>query len=90
MSQIILKAYFFYVISIGYIDIKNEIQDLTIDMTPDDEAAFRKLSVRRVKTVYSSKDVGYALIKKFKLENIRYAGEHKMLYTPGRAGGLKS
>jgi polar amino acid transport system substrate-binding protein len=60
-------------------DIKNEIQDLTIDMTPDDEAAFKKLSVGRVKTVYSNKDVGNALIKKLKLENIRYAGAHKKL-----------
>jgi polar amino acid transport system substrate-binding protein len=56
--------------------LKAEIKDLTIDMTPDDEAAFKKLSLGRVDAVYSNKDVGYFLIGKLNINNIRYAGFH--------------
>lgn len=56
--------------------IKAEIQDLTIDMTPDDPAAFKKLSLGRVAAVYSNRDVGYDLIAKLSLTNLRYAGVH--------------
>jgi polar amino acid transport system substrate-binding protein len=56
--------------------IKAEIKDLTIDMTPDDPAAFKKLSLGRVAAVYSNRDVGYDLIAKLSLTNLRYAGVH--------------
>ena len=56
--------------------IKAEIKDLTIDMTPEDETAFKKLSVGRVNAVYSNKDVGYFLMGKLNIKNIRYAGFH--------------
>ena len=59
--------------------IKEEIKDLTIDLRPDDESGFKKLSVGRIDAVYSNRDVGYALIKKLGLKNIRYAGAHKKL-----------
>lgn len=59
--------------------IKQEIGDLKIDMTPDDESAFRKLSIGRISAVFSNRDVGYALIKKLNLENIRYAGRQRSL-----------
>jgi polar amino acid transport system substrate-binding protein len=56
--------------------IKVEIKDLTIDMTPEDETAFKKLSLGRVDAVYSNKDVGYFLMGKLDIKNIRYAGFH--------------
>ena len=56
--------------------IKAEIKDLTIDMTPEDESAFKKLSLGRVDAVYSNKDVGYFLMDKLNIKNIRYAGFH--------------
>jgi polar amino acid transport system substrate-binding protein len=59
--------------------IKAEIKDLTIDMTPDDEAAFRKLSIARVDAVFSNRDVGYDLIRKLGLKNLRYAGRQQSL-----------
>jgi polar amino acid transport system substrate-binding protein len=59
--------------------IKSEIKDLTIDTTPDDPAAFKKLSLGRVDAVYSNRDVGYDLISKLGLKNLRYAGVHTAL-----------
>lgn len=56
--------------------IKAEIKDLTIDMTPEDETAFKKLSLGRVDAVYSNKDVGYFLMGKLNIKNVRYAGFH--------------
>lgn len=59
--------------------IKNTIGDMRIDMTPDDESAFKKLSIGRITAVFSNRDVGYALIKKLNLKNIRYAGQQRAL-----------
>jgi len=59
--------------------IKAEIKELTIEMTPDDESAFRKLSVRRVDAVFSNRDVGYDRLHKIGLKNIRYAGRQQSL-----------
>ena len=59
--------------------IKAEIGDLTIDMTPDDESAFRKASLGRVKAVFSNRDVGYDLIKKLGITNLRYTGRQQTL-----------
>ncbi len=65
--------------------IKKEIKDLTIDIAPHDEPAFKKLSNRqRIDAVYSNKDVGNALIKQLALTNIRYSGCHlKIKYYVG-------
>jgi polar amino acid transport system substrate-binding protein len=59
--------------------IKGEIQDLAIDMTPDDEAAFKKLSLGRVQAVFSNRDVGYDLLRKLSITNVRYAGRQQSL-----------
>jgi polar amino acid transport system substrate-binding protein len=59
--------------------IKAEIGDLTVEMTPHDEAAFRKLSLGRVRAVFSNRDVGYDLIRKLGITNIRYAGRQQTL-----------
>jgi polar amino acid transport system substrate-binding protein len=59
--------------------IKTEIKDLTIDMTPDDEAAFRKLSLGRVDAVFSNRDVGYDMMRKLNIKNIRYSGRQQTL-----------
>ncbi len=59
--------------------IKDEIKDLTIDMTPDDEAAFKKLALGRVGAVYSNKDVGFDLLRKLDIKNTRYAGRQQSL-----------
>lgn len=65
--------------SVSLDSIRNEIGDLKIDLRPDDESGFVKLSQGRVDAVYSNKDVGYALIKKLGLTNIRYAGRSKKI-----------
>jgi polar amino acid transport system substrate-binding protein len=59
--------------------IKAEIKDLTIDMTPDDEAAFKKLSLGRVDAVFSNRDVGNDLMRKLGLKNLRYSGRQQSL-----------
>lgn len=59
--------------------IKDEIKDLTIDMTPDDVAAFKKLSLGRVQAVFSNQDVGNDLMRKLGIANIRYAGRQQSL-----------
>ena len=59
--------------------IKAEIGDLTIDMTPQDEAAFKKLSLGRVQAVFSNRDVGYDLIRKLNIGNVRYTGRQQSL-----------
>jgi len=46
---------------------------------PDDEAAFRKLSLARVDAVFSNRDVGYDLLHKLALKNIRYSGRQQSL-----------
>lgn len=53
--------------------------ELTIDMRYDDESGFKKLSAGRVDAVFSNRDVGYALIKKVGVDNIKYAGSYKKL-----------
>ncbi len=65
--------------SVALEKIKTEIKDLTIDMTPDDEAAFKKLSLGRVQAVFSNRDVGYDLINKFHITNVRYTGRQQSL-----------
>lgn len=59
--------------------IQAQIKDMAIDMRPDDESGFKKLSFGRVDAVYSNRDVGYALIKKLNLKNIRYSGPQRKL-----------
>jgi polar amino acid transport system substrate-binding protein len=59
--------------------IKAEIKELTIDMTPDDEAAFKKLSLGRVDAVFSNRDVGYDFMRSLNLKNIRYSGRQQTL-----------
>jgi polar amino acid transport system substrate-binding protein len=61
-------------------EIKIEMVNFYIDMEDNDEAGFRKLSVNRVNAVYSNRDVGYSLIHKLGLKNIRYAGAHCKLF----------
>ena len=59
--------------------IKVNVGDITIDMRPDDEPGFKKLSVGRVDAVFSNRDVGAAMIKKNNLKNLRYAGKQREL-----------
>src|SRR5262249_49730855 len=59
--------------------IKSEVRDLTIDMTPDDKAAFRKLGLGRVKAVFSNRDVGYDVAKHLAITNVRYTGRQQSL-----------
>lgn len=59
--------------------IKAKVQDMTVDIRPNDEAGFKKLSVGRIDAVFSNRDVGNALIAKLKLNNIRYAGMQRRL-----------
>ena len=59
--------------------IKADIGDLTIDMTPDDEAAFRKLALGRINAVFSNRDVGLDMTRKLNISNVRYAGRQQTL-----------
>jgi len=59
--------------------IRAEVKDLTIDMTPQDEAAFQKLSVGRVQAVFSNRDVGHDLSRSLGITNIRYTGRQQSL-----------
>jgi polar amino acid transport system substrate-binding protein len=59
--------------------IKAEVKDLAIDITPDDKAAFKKLSLGRVDAVFSNKDVGHDLVRKLDIKNVRYAGRQQSL-----------
>ncbi|OEU65336.1 MAG: ABC transporter substrate-binding protein [Desulfovibrio sp. S3730MH75] len=60
--------------------IENKLQHrMTIDVTPDDIAPFRKLSKCRVDGVYSNKAVGFAMIQKLGLDNIQFTGVNKKL-----------
>jgi polar amino acid transport system substrate-binding protein len=59
--------------------IKAEIKELTIDMTPHDESAFKKLSLDRVGAVFSNKDVGNDMMRKLGIRNIRYSGRQQTL-----------
>jgi polar amino acid transport system substrate-binding protein len=59
--------------------IKAEIKELTIDMTPDDESAFKKLSLDRVDAVFSNKDVGNDMMRKLGIRNIQYSGRQQTL-----------
>ena len=59
--------------------IKAEVGDLTIDMTPDDTAAFRKLALGRVRAVFSNREVGLDLLRKLGIGNVRYAGRQQSL-----------
>ncbi|MCJ8341217.1 MAG: transporter substrate-binding domain-containing protein [Pseudomonadales bacterium] len=57
--------------------IKNTIKELTIDMSPDQEAGLQKLSLGRVDSVYLNKDIGIFLIKSLGLGNVSYAFDHQ-------------
>jgi len=59
--------------------IKRKVKDFTIDISPNSEICFRKLSDGRVNAVYSNKAVGHSLISKLRLKNIKYAGLDKNL-----------
>lgn len=59
--------------------IKAEVQDLTIEMTPDEIAAFKKLSLGRVQAVFSNRDVGYDLLRRLGITNVRYTGRQQAL-----------
>lgn len=60
-------------------EITSKTENITTDLRPDDESGFRKLSRGRIDAVYSNRSVGYALLKKMGIGNIRYAGAHKQL-----------
>lgn len=60
--------------------VANKVGGITIDLTPKDESAFKKLNAGRVDGVYSNRDVGYELIDSLKLENIHYSYSHRKLY----------
>jgi len=59
--------------------IKEKMSDLNIDMKAKDETGFKKLAVNRVDAVYSNRDVGYNIMERLVLDNIRYAGAHEQL-----------
>lgn len=61
--------------------IKNNLSPLNMTMSYDDVLSFKMLNKqnRDIQAVYSNKDVGNELIKKYHLDNIRYAGKQRSL-----------
>ncbi len=61
------------------------LEAITVDMRPDDESGFKKLARGRLDSVYSNRDVGFALIAKLGLtDKIRYSGpQRKLKYYVG-------
>ena len=57
--------------------IKNEIVNLNIDMSFDQEAGLKKLSRGRVDAVYLNKDIGKFLIGSLGIGNLSYAFDHQ-------------
>jgi polar amino acid transport system substrate-binding protein len=57
------------------------MEPIVIDLQPDDILTFKDLDSpqRTVTAVYSNQDVGNAIIRREKLQNLRYAGAHKVL-----------
>ncbi|MCW8884686.1 MAG: transporter substrate-binding domain-containing protein [Motiliproteus sp.] len=51
----------------------------TILMTPGDETGFRMLPIGRVDAVFSNRIVGWTMIRRLGLDNIRYTGGQKSL-----------
>ncbi|OHD15128.1 MAG: hypothetical protein A2086_07065 [Spirochaetes bacterium GWD1_27_9] len=60
-------------------EIKEKIKDMKIDQTVDDESGFRKLSYNRINAVFSNIDVGYALLKKLNIKNVKYVYSYKKI-----------
>lgn len=50
-----------------------------IDMRPNDEPGFQKVSKGRIDAVYSNKDVGLSIIKKLLLKNVKFSCYHRKL-----------
>ena len=63
--------------SFSLLKIESEIKNLSVDMTEKDEFAFNKLSLDRVNAVYSNRDVGFDLIQKLNLKNIRVSANFR-------------
>lgn len=64
--------------------IQHQAPGLSVDRTPDDDAAFRKLEAARVGAVFSNKEVGLAHIQEMGLRNVRYAGmQSRVTYHVG-------
>ncbi|WP_159084312.1 substrate-binding periplasmic protein [Dongshaea marina] len=59
--------------------IKKNIKKMTVNVNNDDARQFKKLSAGEFDAIYSNMNVGFFLIDKLELENIRYAGTHKKL-----------
>jgi len=56
--------------------IARQLRPITIDMRPGDEDGFRKLALARVNAVFSSRDIGFAVVTRLGLRaDIRYAGK---------------
>ena len=56
------------------------LKPIKIDMRPDDESGFKKLSLGRLDAVFSNREAGFALIAKLNLKDaIRYAGQSRRL-----------
>lgn len=60
-------------------NIQKQNPTFSIDMRPDDEPGFKKVSLSRIDAVFSNKAVGLYIIKDLGLKNITYAGTYKKL-----------
>ncbi|WP_108652790.1 substrate-binding periplasmic protein [Dongshaea marina] len=58
----------------------NKENKFKVEVYPHDEFAFLRLAAGKLDAVYSNRDVGYALISKMAISNIRYAGSQRSLF----------
>ncbi|WP_020410587.1 substrate-binding periplasmic protein [Hahella ganghwensis] len=59
--------------------IQKAMPSMRISMYEDDKMAFRQLSESKIDSVYSNRDVGYAMIQELGISNLRYSMHQKQL-----------
>ncbi|OZG74998.1 amino acid ABC transporter substrate-binding protein [Hahella sp. CCB-MM4] len=59
--------------------IQKAMPSMRISMFEDDSTAFQQLSEGKLDSVYSNRDVGYAMIRELGLSNLRYSMHQKQL-----------
>ena len=60
-------------------NIAAKVPDLKIELTHDDISGFKKLSAKRIQSVYSNKDVGFSIIEEHNIKNVRYCKKERNL-----------
>lgn len=60
-------------------EIARQVEGMTLDVTTDDIAAFKKLNAGRLDAVFSNRDVGLAMVERLGLTDVKYAFKQREL-----------